>query len=71
MGRIKMKSAPNQFSEYEIMFSFARLCLELELRRTHGVLFAATFLEDFEPEVRRAVSYSSAKRRRERNAGPP
>lgn len=32
--------------------------LETELRRSHGALFAATFLDEFEPEIRNVVIHS-------------
>ena len=32
--------------------------LELELRRTHGVLFTATFLDEFETEIRKIAFHS-------------
>jgi len=32
--------------------------LELELRRTHGTLFAATFIDEFEAEIRGAVIHA-------------
>ena len=46
----------------ETMMLYART-LENELRRTHGVLFAATFLDEFESEIRRVASYSLARQR--------
>ena len=41
----------------ETMLLYART-LEHELRRTHGVLFTATFLDEFEPEIRKLVFHS-------------
>ena len=46
----------------ETMMLYSRT-LENELRRTHGVLFAATFLDEFEPEILKVVSYSLARQR--------
>lgn len=37
--------------------------LEHELRRTHGVLFTATFLDEFEPEIRKIASRSLIRQR--------
>ena len=41
----------------ETMVLYAR-ALEHELRRTHGVLFTATFLDEFEPEIRKVAFHS-------------
>lgn len=35
---------------------FAKLMVALELRRTHGVIFAAAFLDQFGSEIGRAAS---------------
>lgn len=37
------------------VFCFAKLLVALELRRTHGKVFAAAFLDQFAPEVTRAA----------------
>lgn len=37
--------------------------LENELRRSHSILFAATFLDEFKPEIRKLASYSLARHR--------
>lgn len=34
---------------------FAKLLVALELRQTHGIVFAAAFLEQFSPEIGRAA----------------
>lgn len=41
----------------ETILSYART-LENELRRTHGVLFAAAFLDEFEIEIRNVAIHS-------------
>lgn len=34
---------------------FARLMVALELRQTHGIIFATAFLDQFTPEIGRAA----------------
>lgn len=46
----------------ETMMLYCRT-LEHELRRTHGVLFTADFLDEFEPEIRKVAFYSLARQR--------
>lgn len=41
----------------EMLLRYART-LEHELRRTHGVLFTATFLDEFESEIRKVAVHS-------------
>ena len=45
----------------ETMLLYART-LENELRRTHGVLFTAAFLDEFEMEIRKIALLSMAGR---------
>lgn len=38
------------------VFYFAKMLVALELRRTHGIVFAAAFLDQFAPEVCRVAA---------------
>ena len=38
---------------------FGRLLIAMELRRTHGMVYAVFFLEEFEEELYRAVATNS------------
>jgi len=50
----------NSAGGFENEVYFARLAVALELRQTHGMIFAACFLEQFDAEIRRAVLKKSA-----------
>lgn len=41
----------------ETIHFYART-MEEELRRTHGILFAAAFLDEFEPQIRNVAVHS-------------
>jgi hypothetical protein len=45
---------------------FAKLVVALELRRTHGIVFAAAFLEEFDAEISSALDLIATTMVRER-----
>lgn len=52
------------------VFFVAKMLVALELQRTHGIVFAVSFLDQFPPEVCRAA-FKLALRPRHDNSGFP
>jgi hypothetical protein len=49
---------------------FAKLLIALELRRTHGTVFTAAFLRQYEREIALAVSVCAERLRADRHERP-
>lgn len=49
---------------------FAKLLIALELRRTHGIVFTAAFLRQYEHEIAHAVSICGERLRAIRDERP-